>query len=490
VKHDEDLVEEETMSDAPQEQPETEDQAAARIRKERRLANKQAKEQRRKEVLARTLTCEIAKPLNRTWDELGSTLRGLAAVAHRCIQASTLEYAHALQSGRKPNGYEAGKMEVDSFLEWVTTHKDAKVKERFAALIEGGVPGGTVSAWDQIAKQSVQRWLKERRSTRLPSMGKGAPVALRRAELDITLEDNRPVLSMTLDPGRKQGKIKVALMTTKGPHWSLLRQVAAGELEMGGAKILTKDGKKWMVLLSVFAPKTPAKDVDQQKALVVHRGMHNFITCMSTEGHFRKLIRGNKLRAQKQSLAARRRDMGMVSPYERGDGAKGHGRDRRFDAVSRIEDLEARVVKTACQQAASAVVELAKLQGCGSIVIEQYGGIGPDEDRNVRRFLPRFPYYQLKAAIDWACKKSELALVEIEQEYISCTCPRCNVTDTAAHNTRTGIFHCRACSFHREADFVAALHMLRRSGFNPDTWNKRLKQEEDLAAALREQAAE
>jgi len=198
---------------------------------------------------------------------------------------------------------------------------------------------------------------------------------------------------------------------------------------------------------------------------------------MSSMGNFSVVARGNGLLALKRKLKRRRESLQGRAYIERGKASRGHGRSRRYETNEAISEKESRYIKTLCQQVAARVVRLARLWGCGTVVIEDYGGIEADESRGVRRFVERFPLHQLKTCIEWSCKKEGFALAETPSDYISSECPGCGCLDMAQHNRRTGMFHCRACSFDRDVDFVAALMMLRHYHGNGGVWDERLKQE-------------
>jgi transposase len=176
------------------------------------------------------------------------------------------------------------------------------------------------------------------------------------------------------------------------------------------------------------------------------------------------------------------REIKRSSQFERGSGSKGHGRSRRYETYSALEDKIARVTHTFCQQAAAFAAETAKRLGCGTIFIEDYGGIGPDEDVQVRRVLDHGPLYALKQAVEHRAERDGIALKEVESAYISSKCPRCETLDAGAHNHRTGIFHCKVCEFSRPADWVAAYWMLSNGGGDMGPLHERLRREREFAA--------
>jgi len=262
--------------------------------------------------------------------------------------------------------------------------------------------------------------------------------------------------------------------------------------EFGDCKLQRdKRSGKWYALLSYEAPEPVAVAIDAAKVLAVHRGARNALYLLSTTGGRAIPLPGGKFLAQRRALRARMREIQHITTHELGTGAKGRGRSRRFERYSQFEDKLARVTHTFCQQAAAVVYETAARLGCGLVLIEDYGGIEPDDDAAIRRVLDHGPLYALKQATMHRLEKGGIALKEVSSEFISSRCPRCDTLDPRAHNVRTGIFHCRVCVFERPADWVAAFWMLSR-GTLPDgslvdmsTLRERLRRERELADALR-----
>jgi len=266
----------------------------------------------------------------------------------------------------------------------------------------------------------------------------------------------------------------------------MLADLAAETIKRGDCKLVYDERrKKWYALLAYHAEEAAPRTVDPARVLVVHRGVNNVLTLLPSTGERAVFIAGQKFIGQRKKLQARMRDMRRVSSCERGSGAQGHGVARRFESYDALEGKLSRIVHTTCQQWAAQVAETAERFGCGMVVIEDYGGIEPQENDYLRRCLDRFPFFRLKTAIQQALMKRGMHLEEVPSEYVSSKCPRCAAADTRFHNTRTNVFHCKECGFERPADFVAALNMLRRSSADTTTWDKKLEQERKLAEKMR-----
>jgi hypothetical protein len=212
--------------------------------------------------------------------------------------------------------------------------------------------------------------------------------------------------------------------------------------------------------------------------------MHNFLTIAKTTGEV-WMLPGDGYLLQKRMFSARRTQMAAhIRKGELGHGARGHGVRRRYKVLNKLDDAEARMIKSACQKAASytehpgekrgqrqgiGVVDCALREPKANVVlIEDYSALPPDD----ARFMPSWPYAQLKSAVAWACQKSGLELREVPAAFISQRCPACQWTDagnvkTVATKTGTTVmFECTAegCGFRRHVDAVAGFNMLAAGG--------------------------
>jgi hypothetical protein len=338
------------------------------------------------------------------------------------------------------------------------------------------LPGGMLS---QLARRVGQ--LYDKRATF--NSEQPIPVRADDTKLVAVAVDGRESIVLRVKL-RSTGAVGLVLRGSSGSHWHTLKQLALGKLNARDCRIIRDDDRgKWYALIAYDAPKTEAANLDKKRALVVHRGIRNALTMMATTGAY-GTESGAKLFAQLRGLEARIGDAKRISPAMLGDGAKGHGKARRYEHYERLSGVRDNVTKTWCQQMAAAVVARAVREGCGVVVIEDYGGLD-SADKVMRRALLRFPIGKLKEAIKNAVSMvSGMELVEAPAEYVSSTCPACDNQDFRQHNTRTGTFHCRVCEFERPADFVAALNMLRRSGVDTTTWDERMEKVRKLADAI------
>lgn len=437
--------------------------------------------------MIRAIRLELAKPLDESWEDAGVLLRTLAKATPKLLNAA-MDARIAIQvAGRDavkakiaPDAkaasadglaYQAVLRETEALQRW-----GAKKKHRFSDL---DVPGAMSSAISRAASQAYARRDQERAhfaSERVIVRGDG---------VKLSRDTHGVVLALKLRP---TGLMRFAVAHSTGSHRDTLKQIASGEVSHGDCKLQWDDRRrKWFALLSYEPPQPAPISVDPARAMVVHRGIRNALYLLSSTGQSKSLS-GAKFMAQRRQMQTRMRDTKRISPEERGGGAKGHGRERRYDHYDALQGKLARVTHTFCQQAAAFTDKMAGAWGCGLVVIEDYGGVEPDNDPVRRRILDRFPLYEMKQCHASRLERSGRALREVPSAYISTTCPRCHDVDARNHNRRTGMFHCRACVFERPADWVAAYWMLEHSGADMTVWHERLRRERELADQMRKGA--
>jgi transposase len=424
-------------------------------------------------LIVRAVAAEIANPANCSWEELGGILRSQRAQMHRLMNAAALDCALAWRSGKegaqRTIAYQSVGDELQRIREWGAANERPDL-----AVFD--LPGGTQSAVADMGYQAFQRWIKSGFKDRLPTQKIGAPIPLRAQETELVEREGLLILRMKLLAGRGDWH-EMRLKAGKGSSWDRLRRIARGDVKQGGIKILRdrQDPKKWMVRIA-FSEERPAlrADLDPSKVMVVHRGMHNAIYVVSSNGWSCALERGNSYLAIRRRIQARKTSMQSSVGRDAGTGPRGHGRDRRFEAYESLDDKLARISATTCQQWAAHLVRYAIERGHGTVAIGAWGGIEPSTDRDQRRFLERFPFFRLKAEIQRCAENRGVRVIEIPEFRVSFTCPACGNQDATQHVHRTGIFHCRnaACSFDRPADLVAGLWMLKLGGIPCPAWDK------------------
>lgn len=461
----------------------------------KRQAAKKRPESTEQATCIRAVRVEIIKPLSEDWETAGETMRALAwatpilgNAALNALTAIDIVKVPPVKEVIAPNAqgesdasvaYQAVLRKADDLIRW-----GVKAKNQRAANLS--VSSSFCNEISRTAKTIHRQARKER--TRAAFKQEYIPV--RATDLAIARDERGPTVSVKLRP---VGAVTFAIARSTGRHAEIVHGLIDGTIPYGSCKIHWNDRrKKWFVNISYHTPiQTPAPDVKVENVLIVHRGVRNVVTFLDNVRGVYKEVRGNSYLTQRARIRARQRSLKSVRSEERGSGAKGHGVARRYEPGQSLGDKLARITTTFCQQIAAMVVKRATEFGCGTVIIEDYGGIQASEDRGERIALDRFPFYQLKQSIASACERAGLAMKEVSAGNVTTTCPRCREENPNGVNPRSGIYHCRWCDFTRAGDYVSTFWMLERSKADASVIVERMRDEKKLRDEWKkEEAAE
>lgn len=447
------------------------------------------------DCLVKTVSCTIVKPLDRTWDEVGSRLRDVKGSMHRLLNAGIRQCLRSEdQSGKAVaqaarDGVKAALAEERRY--WTervgkaaegTNHdpeKPARMSEfSLPSVIEDAVAGRAAKMYSDARKHMA------RGDKSIPSVNHNAPIYWRDGDGAWGLEsdDRGYTLALKLFPGRCD-KTRFAVRVHGGSAHSDMRRIARGDgVKLGDARVVKNERTgDWEARLCYTFPRPAAKQTGE--VVAVHRGVHAMLTLAATTA-MRRDFPGDGFLESKNRFRERRKKLAShVRHGELGGGARGRGRARRYKSLTTLDDAEARMMKSACQQAAAEVVRFAQHPNvnAGVVLIEDYQTIRQGDEE--RRFMPTWPWAQLKGAVAWACEKAGLELVEVPSEYISRTCPACSHVDPASVRGRS--FECVACGFDWGVDAVASFNMLRIHG-RGDAVDRMCRALQSLARSARE----
>lgn len=431
------------------------------------------------ETVQRTLSLELAKPLNVKWAEARVLLYTQRKVVAQLLRAGMdariaagsvgTSVAH-LRLCPDARGKSRDTVVYQSMLAEMEKIKRGKWSKEARPALE--IAAKTIA--------NLSRKVKDQYQLR-PSYRGSQPIPVAAADVDLA-EDDQGRIKVRLKL-LKKGSHEFAIRASKGTHWETLRKIVAGELKHGAAGVVYSERKnKWYLQLSYKAPVQRVPGTQQEGvSLVVRRGAYKALSMMGTDGSYYALP-GNKIVGQLRQLTARIAKARSIGEMELGHGAKGHGKRRRYEHLRALGDKRARVRKTWCQQAGATVVQKARRAGASEVVIEDFGGFHDELNPYIG---VRFPFYALKQSIVHACEKAGITVREVSAAYISTTCPGCGALSDRAHNRRTGVFHCDECGLERPADWVANLNLMRSSEVDTSVWDERMKQYEKLVAQAR-----
>ncbi len=290
-----------------------------------------------------------------------------------------------------------------------------------------------------------------------------------------------------MDQGKRPVQPVLRVTPRGGSAWATMRRLFLDpeRFKMRSARVVNDRGK-WLLKLSYTMPRPGG--AGGSGALVVRRGMGRFLISQGSDGRVPLLYDGGKgsgIIAIKRQMHARR-CVAREHLQHQGKGARGHGRARFWRIMTRLDNAEARYVKTWCQQQAAKVVRAAKSMGYAEIIVEDFAGSSPPvhPDPFVQKLLRRFPFAMLRESIEWAAKKAGIPTRAQALDYDPHLCPECNAE--LVRRERNGWCACE-CGFAAWEDTVVCWHHLKSAGVET-TLKKKAEKERKQKAAV-EQAA-
>lgn len=260
-----------------------------------------------------------------------------------------------------------------------------------------------------------------------------------------------------------------------------MRKSAGSTVELCDARLVYSDKKKqWFAkLVARFSYVRPAPG---SQVAAMRRGRDNAFVVVF-EGGDCKMISGADVIAFKAKIKARKESVARhLRSLELGNGARGHGKKRRFAALTRIDDAEARFVDTRCKTWASAIVRLLRSRSVGKLVVAKSNVrefIDSLDNEELQAHLRQWPFAKAFDCLKRACEYAGIEIEEIEASFNARRCPVCR----HVHDKRQeGTFTCEVCrpEFKRPSDQILAWNMLvDMVGDEPVKKNVKAKRELD-----------
>lgn len=304
----------------------------------------------------------------------------------------------------------------------------------------------------------------------------------------LTAKDGRFILDLSLLGGR-QGRVQLCIAPVDRSGFAELRRVLTGVAHdekhgdgswlrslgytpepgestsaLGDCKLIVRK-KKWQALLTV---KRVVNTVTGGRTMALHRGVRNFLVAAIAgqddrhDAFAQVIAEGGDVLAHKAGYTARRKSLGHHLG-ELGTGARGHGENRRYEHITRLEHTEADWVRTKCQQVAAKVVQLAQRRGVTEILLEEWSNPAqdgaPELGEHLEYLVRSFPLAQLKTAIVWAAKNVGISVREVATRNDSRRCPHCMTLNEHSADAK---FRCsnEECLLERGVDLIFAWNML------------------------------
>lgn len=448
--------------------------------------------------IVRTFRVRIVKPFKGDWDDLGEVLTGLRFPIHRVMNKaiSQLEVEnHQPVDGERVNprsrAYQLARMywkeEQERSKEREEKRKEKAKKKKGKKKIEAestrssidaliastdpssavllGTAGAFFPRWAKYKKEAFQGTMS------LPSFRGNQPIYVASSSKSVELKQdaNGNLLLVLSLLARGNGGKHTLVVNPCGPRdHQAVRRILSGEATSGDCKLVrNKDTKKWEAILSIKSPKPPI--AEDGRVMSVHHGVRHLLTYAISKSENRTpeagvLEEGADIVVHRKKYEARRRSLGRHFK-SLGKGAKGRGKKRREQHLTKLKDSEKRWTRSRCQEAAAHLLKLAQRRGVTLLYVPDWTSAGEDWKslpEHMEKIIRAFPLAAVREYVIQGAERRGIAVKVLPPAHDSRTCPQCGAVN--AESSGSPMFTCEACLFERDVDVVAAVNMLQREG--------------------------
>lgn len=252
----------------------------------------------------------------------------------------------------------------------------------------------------------------------------------------------------------KSGQFKVAVEASRGMK-EIADRCISSEYKIGGSKLVKRGSEYYFHLCYSFEVENDVK-LYPEKIVGVDLGIRTPAVCATNvDINKRAFIGGDWIVNRKMEFQRKRRDMQRAACIL---GKDGHGRKAKVEFVSPIRHKEKNYTETCNRRFAKQIVDFAIRNNCGTIKMEFLKGFFSQYKRD--KYLRNWTYFQLQEYIEQKAAQHGINVLYVNPKYTSQTCSKCGHREPA--NRDGGYFHCQKCGYKANADFNAALNIVRK----------------------------
>lgn len=320
----------------------------------------------------------------------------------------------------------------------------------------------------------------------------GQPVRVRDGAWTLAATEKGGVYDLAVpvqSDGRRVERALLKVIPDGGAMHGWAKKLVAGEARPCDARLVYAEGKKkWYAKLTLAVPVVGmgGGDVARERGVAaLRRGVRSAFVVVAEDGDVH-MIDGNDVIVHKARANARRREIGRhLRSGELGQGARGHGKKRRFAALTRIDDAEKKFVDAKVKQWAAKIASWLDSKNVGRVIVAD-GSVSEFYDRVVGEpvapFLHRWPLAAMNDRVTLTCRNHgievELKATKLDARH----CPSCGHENQARPTGFT--YECAVCGLKRPADQIVAWNMLREA-VGPGPVKKREAKREEFAMRMR-----
>jgi transposase len=355
----------------------------------------------------------------------------------------------------------------------IKVQKDClKARVRSAVNVPSSVYDSVVRFTQSKHAQYLKAAFRGDRS--LDSFRSGQPIRWRDGSWKIGVSQRKKgayELELELDTDGKRVRRGTFQILPDGPAmYGFAKQMVSGQAQLCDARVVYSEKKKqWFAKLTIRTDSTPnwvravkAAPKPWTGVAALRRGVNHAFVIIFEDGSSDKdpqcrFISGGDVLHFKRKLKARKESLGKhLDKLELGPAARGRGKRRRFAALQRIDDGEARFVDWRCKTWGVEIARECARRGVGRLLVSSMnlGEFNDGGDDFIKALLYQWPFAKMRDQVESACKKIGVEVEEFDAAYNARTCPKCKHVN--ARRQSGEMFNCDGCELERPADQIVA----------------------------------
>lgn len=384
--------------------------------------------------MIRSLSIEIIKPVNCSWDQAGDALRqvykattaGANLAQTLALRADTEAFGSV---GWQPAGFalpknDKGKLDLPKF---------PKVDTEVYKFLTTRFPFVSTRAMNNVSRDAVARYRRDRLKIMVGSRSAPTYRSFPISTDMCSIREEGDGLILTISLLSKQStldcpmRVEFLLSTRKlkGEYRQVLQEIIDGDRDLTTVKLVhLKRKKKWMVHIPYEREAKAVELVSGRSMDVFPPGGGVFLRCEyrarkpkpgelpSKDDVWFKDIEHESMERSRKAYERRARAMSRKYAQDSSTGAIGHGRTRAIKHKSDWQEKYQRACKTFNQQRAAFIVKLALQWKCSIIRYVCPDDI-PLEGFNL---FESWPWYQLEQCIAQKAEENGIKFVKIDDK--------------------------------------------------------------------------
>lgn len=285
------------------------------------------------------------------------------------------------------------------------------------------------------------------------------PIPLKKTQIKLSYDEESKCFYVTLALLSRRGMKKYDMkqlcfraIVKDNSTRAIIERVYDGVYDMAGS-LLVYDKKKKMFRLNLCYENKNAKDwVDSDVVLGVKISIEHPITAIATNKTKPFVVEGGVVEDFRRTVENRK----ISRSHQRAvcaDGSRGHGYNKRMEAVNVVGDKIARFRDTYNHGVSRGLVEYAEKMNCGIIQLENLENIARDNP-----FLKNWSYYDLQTKIKYKAKEKGIKVLVIDRKNLNERCYKCGCV-SSANIVGDNDFKCVACGNETTIDYNSAKNL-------------------------------